>query len=153
MTVSVPIDSTEGAFQFLGGLFLPAHYLTGEIMITALTAEGKTISDKFTVGDGEGGYTELLLSNEPQWEDTWLVLLSIESYTNTFEVERYTPALGSGAQVVFDDLKFIIDWTVEHAPDLVIDFDVDDPTVPEPASLLLFACGGLGLLAYRRKRA
>ena len=153
ITISIPTAKETGAFQFLGGFFQLAHFLTGEIKISGLTVNGDEVIETFEIGYGDGEYTDISLLDNTRWNDEWFVLLRIESLGDTFEGNRNTSDTDS-KQFVCDSLQFDIDWTKEYAPGLLFMFNEDGgSTTPEPASLLLFACGSLGLLAYRRRKA
>ena len=155
MTISIPEGTGTGAFQFLGGLFLPAHYETGMIRISGILADThESTSDVFVqlgIGKTDLDTFDWEIALGDLWRE-WFISLEIQSVREGFTDKLYDGnAAGSnpGIPVVFDDLRFNVDWEYEGKGNV----DPNALTTPEPASLLLVVCGGLGLLAYRRKRA
>ena len=147
ITISMPEGET-GAFQFLGGFFQPMKFFAGAIRVTGTVfGSGDIISRDYDIGNPNGDYA---IDLDSVWGEEWLTELKIESLLSGFvedNEEDWIYGYGTRAyhHFVFDNLVFDID------PDFDDGSGVFSAT-PEPASLLLFACGGLGLLAYRRRK-
>lgn len=127
-------------------IFQESNWLAGETISfdwSYLSFDGLGTNDDyafFEIGDSSGSIEIITISADGADSIGWL------SYTYTF-----TSDSGSDSYILFgvvSDLEYDSDWN--DAPILLVD-NITTTTVPEPASLLLFASGLLSIAGMRRK--
>lgn len=141
---------TGSHFTFIQGDFIPAHYYYGSLVVEATMEDGTVLSNRrnpFGGMDFVADPSSFALTTIT-WQDIFgensspveLVKLAFRMTTNLGDL---IPGETRGAQVAFDN--FVLDITSS---------ELDDATVPEPATLAIFGLGiaGVGIGAYRRKR-